>query len=165
MGAGKSLLAKRLAAELGCAWLDLDDWIEEREGMTIPEIFAQKKESVFRELEAKYLRLTNELSPTIVATGGGTPCFSNNLEWMNEQGVTIYLEAKVETLFQRLRPAKTNRPLISEKPDDELRVFIAELLAKREEAYSKAQFVCKADLPIGELSAGLSQYFSRFLSR
>lgn len=162
MGAGKSSLGKRLAEGLGCAFYDLDRLIEKGEGMDIPTIFEKKGEAVFRELEAKHLRNTVHLPTSIIATGGGAPCFLQNMEWMNGQGLTIYLQASADTILQRLRKEKSGRPLLAEKTEFELETYIEELLSKRERFYLSAHFTCRTDLRIDQLVPPLIQYFDRF---
>lgn len=139
MGAGKTTLGRALAKELNIQFIDLDSYIEERLCKTIPQIFADKGESGFRDIERRMLHEVGEFENVVISTGGGTPCFFDNVEYMNEQGATVFLDVPVERLFIRLRIARKKRPLIMEKNDDELRSFIIEQLDKRMPHYSKAK--------------------------
>lgn len=162
MGSGKSLVGKRLAASLGCPFFDLDTLIVEGEEMSIPAIFETNGEQAFREAEAKHLRNTEFLPPSIIATGGGTPCFLENMKWMQEHGLVIYLKVSEKTLLHRLKAEIDGRPLLKGKSEDELLNFISQLLNERESVYSKANFICKADLEADHLVRELVQYFKKF---
>src|SRR5690606_34726901 len=109
MGSGKTTFGKRLAAKLNMAFVDLDNLIEVTEGKTINEIFELKGESYFREKEKEILQTTVFVN-TVVATGGGTPCFFDNMSWMNTNGKTIYLKMTAQALESRLKFDKNNRP-------------------------------------------------------
>lgn len=138
MGCGKSTLGKPIARAMEYDFVDLDNYIEEQQGMSIPEIFAQKGEKIFRELENHYLCEISERDNIVISTGGGTPCFNGNMEIMNRSGTTIYLCQDVDILVSRLRNARVKRPLIDGKTDSELRTYIVETLGKREEYYRQA---------------------------
>ena len=145
MGSGKTTLGRALAAAIGIPFIDLDHYIEQRYRKTISQLFAERGEEGFREIERKILHEVGEFEDVIISTGGGTPCFFDNIEYMNEQGTTVYLDVPVERLFIRLSIARSKRPLIKEKNDEELMTFIEEQLAKRAPHYSKAQYSFKAD--------------------
>jgi len=139
MGCGKTTAGKRLANKLGWPFIDLDDRIEEQTGKTIAELFEKDGETIFRELEKKALHSTFELKHAVISTGGGAPCFFDNMEQMNRNGNTIYIELPPKVLVDRLRGAKNQRPLIKGKTDEELLVFITEALEKRSPYYKKAK--------------------------
>lgn len=145
MGAGKTTLGRALADELGLQFIDLDLFIEERFRKTIREIFAERGEEEFRRIEQSMLHEVAEFEDVVISTGGGTPCFFDNIEYMNRQGTTVFLDVPVERLFIRLSIARSKRPLIKEKNDEELRIFIEEQLQKRMPYYSKASHTFTAD--------------------
>lgn len=140
MGAGKTTVGKALARELGLPFYDLDWYIEERFRHTIPQIFAEKGEEGFRRIEQHVLHEVAEFEDLIISSGGGTPCFFDNMEYMNRQAMTVYLKATPETLFQHLKMGKTERPLLKGKTDEELIDFIRSSLATREPFYSRARY-------------------------
>lgn len=141
MGCGKSYLGERLATQLERPFIDLDRLIEIAEGKTIADIFAALGESGFRELERKHLHSLGNQPSAIVATGGGTPCFFDNMDWMNTHGTTVFLETPVETLYERLRDERSDRPLLMGLDDTGLRHFIKEKLREREQWYRQAKVV------------------------
>ena len=145
MGAGKTTLGRALATEMGVEFIDLDHYIENRYCKTIAQLFAEKGEEGFREIERRMLHEVGDFEDVIISTGGGTPCFFDNIEYMNSQGTTVYLDVPIERLHIRLSIAKSKRPLIKEKNDEELMTFITEQLAKRTPHYSKAQYTFAAD--------------------
>lgn len=146
MGCGKSTLGRIASSMSGRSFIDLDSYIEGRFHATVKEIFAERGEDGFRQLERSMLREVGQFEDVIVACGGGTPCFYDNMEWMNDHGVTVYLDTSVGKLFERLKRGRHKRPLIADKSDDELRDFITEALAGRMVHYSKAKVVFKSDL-------------------
>jgi shikimate kinase len=141
MGCGKTTLGRKLARSLDYAFIDADDAIEKAEGLTIPEIFAQKGEAYFRELEHAFIAGLQQQSNAIVSTGGGMPCFGNNMELLNAAGITIYLQRPVLELAHRLTHARKQRPLIAGKNHEELVHFISELLPIREQYYLQATYI------------------------
>ncbi|OJU46497.1 MAG: shikimate kinase [Bacteroidales bacterium 45-6] len=141
MGVGKTTLGKELAAKIGFQFIDLDHYIQGRYQKTINEIFAELGESKFREIEHKLLKEVAEFEDAVVSTGGGTPCFYDNMDVMKQAGVTVYLKTDPEVLLKRLFAGKDKRPLIKDKSEDELLEFIIENVAKREPFYNQAQIV------------------------
>jgi len=139
MGCGKTTAGKRLANKLGWPFIDLDQRIEERAGKSVAELFEQEGESAFREMEKLALHSTFELKHAVISTGGGTPCFFDNMDQMNLTGKTVYIELPPKVLADRLRGAKNKRPLIKGKTDEELLDFITEALEKRVHYYQKAK--------------------------
>ncbi|WP_026461945.1 shikimate kinase [Adhaeribacter aquaticus] len=137
-GAGKTTIGQLLSAELNMPFIDLDEYIEAQQGKTVREIFAAEGEVFFRELEKNALHeLVQKAEGAIVATGGGAPCFHNNMEFMNEVGTTIYLKAPEEILVERLL-GYGHRPLIAGKTPEEVKLFISETLSKRSQFYEAA---------------------------
>jgi shikimate kinase len=152
MGSGKSTIGEQLAAKLNYNFIDLDKLIETDYKQTIPEIFATKGEKEFRAMEHNSLKRLIEKENTIVACGGGTPCYYGNIDLMNKNGVTIYLKMSVDSLVNRLKNATEKRPWIENKTESELRAFVNRQLEKREDIYHKAQFIVKVkDLNVNEL--------------
>lgn len=141
MGAGKTTVGKELAQALGVPFYDLDWYIENRMRKKVPEIFAERGEEGFRVIERNMLHEVAEFENVVISCGGGTPCFFDNMEYLNSQGDVYYLKATPEVLQRHLKMGKGVRPLLLGKNDDELRVFITEQLAKREEFYLKANHI------------------------
>lgn len=140
MGCGKSRLGRLLSEHLGLQFVDMDDYIEERNCKTVPQIFADHGEDGFRQRERKALEELAEFTDIIIATGGGAPCFYDNIDLMNKTGKTVFLNIDPAILADRLMSSKTERPLIKGKSRDELVAFIDETLKKRMQFYSQAQF-------------------------
>ena len=138
MGAGKTTLGKAFAHAMNMSFIDLDWYIEERFHRSISEIFAERGETGFRELERSMLHEVGEFENVLISTGGGTPCFFDNMEYMNRQGKSVFLDVNIDVLFRRLRVAKQQRPILQGKSDEELRNFIVEALEKRLPYYSQA---------------------------
>lgn len=145
MGAGKTTLGKAFARELGLTFIDLDWYIEERFHKTVQRIFEERSEEGFRELERNMLHEVSDFENVVISTGGGTPCFFDNMEYMNTQGETVFLSVDPIVLFRRLRVAKQQRPLLAEKTDEELMEFIGSALEKRMPHYSKARHIFCAE--------------------
>lgn len=139
MGSGKTIAGKKLAGRLGWAFIDLDKKIEEKAGKTISRIFSSDGEDTFRKIEAEVLKSMVNQTETVISTGGGTPCFGDNMDFMLETGVTIYLKRTPVQLKKRLTESSGERPLIRDIPDDQLLYFIEEKLAQREKWYNKAR--------------------------
>ncbi len=146
MGAGKTTIGKQLAKELGVTFYDLDWYIETRMRKRVPEIFAERGEEGFRTIERNMLHEVAEFENVVISCGGGTPCFFDNMEYLNQQGTVVYLKCTPDVLFQHLKMGKGVRPLLAGKNDEELRAFITDQLAKREEYYLKANNVVDVTL-------------------
>ena len=146
MGAGKTTIGKALAKELGIMFYDLDWYIESRMRRTVAQIFSDKGEEGFREIERNMLHEVAEFEDVVISCGGGTPCFYDNMDYMNAQGDTIYLQASPDVLAGHLRMGKVVRPLIAGKSDEELRQYIIESLKQREPYYTKAHHTLNVDL-------------------
>ena len=145
MGAGKTTLGKAFSRELGLTFIDLDWYIEERFHKTVQQLFSERGEQGFRELEQKMLHEVAEFEDVVISAGGGTPCFFDNMDYMNACGDTVFLQVEPEVLFHRLKVAKQQRPLLANKSDEELMNFICEALQKRHPFYSQAKFLFRAD--------------------
>lgn len=145
MGAGKTTLGKAFAKRMELSFVDLDWYIEERFHKTISQLFIERGEDAFRELERNALREVGEFENVVVATGGGTPCFCSNMEYMNARGETVFLNVNQSVLFVRLKIASMNRPIIKGKSDEELKDFIKSSLEKRLPVYTQAKYVFEGD--------------------
>lgn len=143
MGCGKSTLGRKLASELNLTFIDLDSFLEEKYFKTIPQIFAEEGEDAFRKKERKVLEEVCGFDDVILATGGGAPCFFDNMDLMNNAGFCVFLDVEISSLVNRLIHAKTERPLIKGKSPAELHGFIEALLAKRRPFYEKARYILK----------------------
>lgn len=153
MGSGKSTAGRKLARKLQLDFYDLDDLIEQERGMSISDYFEKYGEENFRLLERKILRQTFEKNKVLISTGGGTPCFFDNIEAINRNGVSVYLDADIPLIVSRLKNEKAKRPLIKNKREDELHDALSELLNKREKFYRQAQIIVPAkDLNINKLA-------------
>lgn len=146
MGSGKSFQARNLSELLNIPWYDLDEVLEKEEGNTIVGIFEKLGESGFREIEKRVLRTlvseieTAQVKSAIVACGGGTPCFHDNMRFMNEHGITMWLNPSPDTIYERLMKEKENRPLIKARQNSELKNFIESKLIERKSCYEGARF-------------------------
>lgn len=145
MGSGKSTLGKKIARKLDYEFLDTDSVIEEQAGMTIADIFEQFGEAHFRTLEHDLLLSLKGKNRLVIATGGGMPCFHENMNLLNELGRTFYLKRSVPELVHRLTHAKKVRPLIKDKSPDELAVFIQANLELRNPFYEQAKYILERD--------------------
>lgn len=146
MGAGKTTVGKALAKETGLQFYDLDWYIEGRMRKTVPQLFAERGEDGFRQVERTMLHEAAEFEDVILSCGGGTPCFFDNMDYMNAQGDTVYLKASPEVLCAHLRMGKTRRPLLEGKTPEELLGFVTEQLERREQYYLAARHVLDVDL-------------------
>lgn len=157
MGSGKSTLGRRLAEHLNLQFVDMDHYIEMRNHKTIPQIFAELGETEFRKKERKALEELAEFSDIVIATGGGAPCFFDNIDVMNNSGKTIYLNIDPVILAERLMKSKTERPLIKGKSREELVAFIDETLNRRNQFYKQAKFeITRPDIDLKEIEEMIS---------
>lgn len=154
MGSGKSHEGALLAQKLSIPFIDLDNWIEEQEGKTISELFKTEGENYFRSVEANALQqaarnllaqseteVGGNLFSAVIATGGGTPCFHGNMDWMNEHGITVWFNLPIQVLANRLSQEKSKRPLIAGLTNEEMYQLIATKIEERNPYYSKAKII------------------------
>lgn len=146
MGAGKTTIGKSLAKSLKLPFYDTDRYIEERYRRTVPQLFEERGEDGFRVIERRVLHEVAEFEDIVIAAGGGTPCFSDNMDYMNAQAQTVYLKASAEVLFQHLKMGKSERPLLKNKTEDEMKQFICDSLSAREPFYNKAKYTFNVNL-------------------
>ncbi len=146
MGSGKTTIGRQLARALGLEFYDLDWYIETRYHRTVAQVFAERGEDGFREMERNMLHEVAEFENIVLSCGGGTPCFFDDMDYLNAQGETIYLKATPEVLARHLRMGRVERPLIKGKSDSELLQYIQASLQDREPFYSKAKHVIDVDL-------------------
>ncbi|MEY3819225.1 MAG: hypothetical protein RLZZ425_686 [Bacteroidota bacterium] len=139
MGSGKSYWTKQLGKKYKTGGYDLDYLIEVKEEKTIAEIFTEDGEDYFRKVESTVLKWFDQKKTYVLATGGGAPCFFDNMAWMNKQGVTIWLDEPLTVIASRLAPEKAHRPLIAKLSDSELLAFLEKQRAERLSFYSAAQ--------------------------
>ena len=146
MGAGKTTVGRTLAQELNMTFYDLDWYIESRMRKTVKEIFDERGEEGFRLIEHNLLHEVAEFEDVIISCGGGAPCFYDNIDYMNQQGDTVYLKATPEVLYGHLKMGKSVRPLLQNKTSEEVKEFINEQLVVREPYYSKAKYTLDVNL-------------------
>ncbi len=140
MGAGKTTLGRQIAKDTGLMFYDLDWYIQNRMHRTVQQIFAESGESVFRTIERNMLHEVAEFENVVISCGGGTPCFFDNMDYLNAQGDTVYLKAEPEVLCAHLKMGKGVRPLLLNKTPEEVECFVKAQLKEREAFYSKAKY-------------------------
>jgi shikimate kinase len=145
MGSGKSYWTKFLSKKLKTGGYDLDYLIESNEERTIAEIFAEDGEEYFRKQESKILKWFKEKKSFVLGTGGGTPCYHDNMEWMNKNGITIFIDPPISQLVERLIPEKSHRPLICNLSDEELVHFLIQKRKDRLAMYEQAKMILVGD--------------------
>lgn len=138
MGCGKTTFGRALSEATGLRFIDLDSYIEQRHNATVRQIFEKSGESGFRETERDMLHEVADIEDAIISCGGGTPCFFDNMDFMNAHGTTLWLKASDDVLFSRLVRKREKRPLLAGRTDDEIRDIISTQLAHRVPFYSKA---------------------------
>jgi len=140
MGSGKTTMGKALSKETGMMFYDLDWYIESRMHTTVPQLFTERGEEAFRQIEYNMLHEVGEFEDVIISCGGGTPCFFDNIDYLNQQGDVVYLKADPETLYKHLLMAKVERPLLKDKTPEELIAYIREHLKERAPYYEQARY-------------------------
>ncbi len=148
MGSGKTFWGRKWAAKYHFDFFDLDAVIEAEQQKTIAAIFEEKSETFFRIVETHALKTFSQKENCIIACGGGTACFNDNMKWMNGQGKTIYLSATSQYIFDRVMDEQGKRPLIKKLNPAELLFFIEQKLKEREPFYKQAQVI----LPVAQLT-------------
>lgn len=146
MGAGKTTVGKELAKQMNLSFIDLDHHIEARYHKTISQLFAEKGEDVFREIEYNLLHEVAMIEDVIISTGGGVPCFFDNMSYMNQTGTTIYLKVSPEELAKRLELVNHTRPILKGRSGKELEQFIADNLRSRIHWYTQASVIFDAEI-------------------
>ena len=140
MGSGKTTVGKALSKETGLMFYDLDWYIESRMRKSVSQIFAERGEAAFRRMEYNMLHEVAEFEDVVISCGGGTPCFFDNMDYLNRQGDVVYLKATPEVLYRHLLMAKVERPLLKDKSPEELTAYITGHLAEREPFYARARY-------------------------
>jgi len=141
MGSGKTTLGRKLAVRMSCEFIDLDHKLEQQVELSIAEYFSIFGEDAFRTLESEVLKKTIYSDNVVISTGGGLPCYFDNMEWMKANGKVIYIKLSPKTLADRLESGKEERPLLQDKHGDDLIAFIEQKLAEREGFYSQANII------------------------
>jgi shikimate kinase len=165
MGAGKTTVGKELSRQMNLSFIDLDHYIEARYHKTIRQLFEEKGEAVFREIECKLLHETAMIENVVISTGGGVPCFFDNMSYMNQTGTTVYLKISSDELAKRLRLVKHTRPILKGLYGEELKRFITDSLEKREPWYRQASVIFDAekmltDSDVYEIACALKELLS-----
>lgn len=142
MGCGKTHWGQELSKKLSIPFFDLDEKIEEHAGTSITTIFAEKGEEYFRMLEKEVLYFITESHETFVmATGGGTPCFYNNIDYLKKNGIVVWFNCSIDCLYKRLSTEKGKRPLVASIPDNQLKAYIVKKFSNRKIFYQQANVI------------------------
>ena len=158
MGAGKSTTSRRLAQRLGWEAVDTDDLFEAKYKISVCDFFQKYDEPLYRKLESEVLKETATLENVVVATGGGTACYFDNMYWMNAHGLTVFLRISEQAVVDRLVHAKRKRPLAVGKSEEELAEFVKNHYAERMPFYEQARITVKAeDLDIDNLAHSIKE--------
>jgi len=161
-GSGKSTFGRQIAKQLNFVFIDLDHLIERETGKKIKDIFGSEGEGKFRELETFYLEKTlNGLDGFVLSTGGGTPCFNDNMEIINQKGVSVYLDVSLEEINKRLLKDQTGkRPMFTGLDEGEITLKLKNLLLQREYYYLKAKIILSGeDISTEHLMSALMGFF------
>lgn len=150
MGAGKTTVGKELSKKMSLSFVDLDHYIEARYHKTVSSLFEEIREEGFRAIEQKMLHEVGTFEDVLISTGGGVPCFYNNMEFMNEVGTTVYLKVSSGELAKRLELVKHTRPILQGKHGEDLRLFVESNLKKRESYYMQANVIFDAEVMLTE---------------
>lgn len=145
MASGKTTLGRALAREMGLQFIDMDFFIEQRFHDSVSSLFANRGEEWFRRIEGNVLREIGEMENVIISCGGGTPCFGNNIEFMNSRGTTVWVDTTIDCIVRRLMVAKVRRPLAEGKNKDELKEYVTAHLAARLPFYRQAAIPFQGD--------------------
>ncbi|MCC9166437.1 shikimate kinase [Pontibacter harenae] len=147
MGSGKTTMGRQLAEQLSYTFVDLDEYIVQQEGRTVAQIFEQEGADRFRELEREHLMgVVQHYKQAVVATGGGAPCFFDNMEFINQHGKSVFLDVPIGEITRRLYNSDMAvRPLIAGKTEDELKAFIAKVLEQRRPFYLQAHHILSGE--------------------
>ena len=149
---GKTTFGKKLASKIGYDFVDLDQIIINQEKQNITDIFENKGEDYFRIVERDTLHLTNSFIKTVIATGGGAPCFFNNMDFINKNGLSIWLNVSIESLAMRIMQGESERPMFKNKNRNEIIEFLQLKLSEREPFYQKAKLKLESEnIDIDEL--------------
>ena len=154
-GSGKTTLGRQLAADLHCPFVDLDAYLEQREGRSIAQLFEQEGQERFREMEREALEaVVQEYDQAVISTGGGAPCFFDNIGFMNQHGRTFFLDVPLEEISRRLLASDLQvRPLLAGKTEEEVKSFLLKTLSHRRQFYERAGTTLQG----GDISAALLQ--------
>ena len=161
MGSGKSTIGKKLARHLNIEFYDIDNLLEQQTGLKVADYFARYGEQSFRETERDILQKSWYPDNCVIATGGGAPCYFDNMDWMNRTGKVVYLSLTAKALAKRLEHSATERPLIKDLKGDDLVDFISQKLAERESWYNKAGFIISGIDITAEKLAGYIEFGSQ----
>jgi shikimate kinase len=165
MGAGKTTVGKELARIMNLSFIDLDHYIEARYHKTVRQLFEEKGEAVFRDIECKLLRETGMIENVVISTGGGAPCFFDNMSYMNQTGTTVYLKISSGELVKRLELVKHTRPVLKGLSGEKLNQFVTDNLGKRDPWYRQASVIFDAekmltDNDVNEITCALKKLLS-----
>ena len=145
MGAGKTTAARRLAQRMGCEVVDTDALFEEKYKISVNDFFNKYDEPLYRKLESEVLKATESLDHVVVSTGGGTACFFDNMDWMNQHGLTVFLRISPQAAVDRVIHSRHKRPLVEGKSEEELTEFVNQHYASRLPFYEQARIIVKSE--------------------